>query len=198
MVKTKEDLNRYLLADKVAMGRTEKHPRLLGDRIWRFQILYRRCEYHFNNRDHLLHKVLYGIDYLRFKKKCMMLNSEFPLNVFQEGLVIWHGQNIIVNPNVRVGKNFSISASCCIGHAHDLTPVIGNNVTMMIGSKVLGGITIADDVTIGADALVIKDIAESYTTVGGVPARCISRSINVKTEAKKERLRDIGIYDTEK
>ncbi len=167
MVKTKEDLNRYLLADKMAMGRTEKHPRLLGDRMWKFEILYRHCEYHFNNRDNIVHRFKYAVQFILFKKQCMQLNSEFPLNVFQERLVIWHGQNIIINPNVRVGKNFAISASCCIGHSHDCYPVIGNNVTMMIGSKVLGGIKIADDVTIGAGTLILKDVSEPFTTWGG-------------------------------
>ena len=44
----------------------------------------------------------------------------------------------------------------------------------MIDSTVLGGIHIADNVRIGAKALVIKDIKEDNTTWAGVPAKKIS------------------------
>lgn len=44
----------------------------------------------------------------------------------------------------------------------------------MIDSKVLGGINVADHTRVGANALVLKDIAESNTTWAGVPAHKIS------------------------
>ena len=66
-----------------------------------------------------------------------------------------------------------------------------NNVEMTLGSRVLGGVTIADDVTIGAGALVLKDIDTPYTTWGGLPAKCISRKPNAYVAEKKERLKDV-------
>ena len=53
-------------------------------------------------------------------------------------------------------------------------PIIGDNVTMTFGSKVLGGIKICNNVTIGAGALVLKDITTEFCTVGGVPAKILS------------------------
>ena len=191
MIKTKDDLNYYLLCDKVARGETKARPSLIGDRLWKFQILYRKAEYHYNNREKLWHKLAYVFTYWRFRRRRDRLCSELPLNVFAEGLVIWHGQNIIVNEHARVGRNFSISAGCCIGHVNGQTPVIGDNVEMTLGSRVLGGVTIANDVTIGAGALVLKDIDTPYTTWGGLPAKCISQKKNAYVAEKKERLKDV-------
>lgn len=191
MIKTKKDLEYYLLCDKLARGETKARPSLIGDRLWKFQILYRKSEYHYNNKEKLLHKLAYLFYYFRFRCQRNKMCSEFPLNVFAEGLVIWHGQNIIVNENARVGRNFSISAGCCIGHAHGLVPVIGDNVEMNIGSRVLGGVTIADDVTIGAGALVVKNIDTPHTTWGGLPAKCISAKENLYITERKERLKPV-------
>ncbi len=195
MIKTKKDLEYYLLCDKIALGIEKKHPKIIGDRLWKFQIIYRKTEYHYNNKSNIMHRIIFLIDNVRFKRMQHQLCSEFPLNVFQEGLTIWHGQNIIVNGQAEVGRNFSISAGCCIGQAHDECPVIGDNVVMSIGSKILGGIHVADDVTIGAGALVVKDIKEPHTTWGGVPAKCISHSINQSIERKKERLASVLKYE---
>ena len=40
------------------------------------------------------------------------------------------------------------------------------------GAKVIGGVTVGNDVTVGAQALVIKDV-EDNVVVGGVPARVL-------------------------
>ena len=52
--------------------------------------------------------------------------------------------------------------------------IIGNNVFIGSGAKIIGAITIADDVAIGANAVVVKDILEPGTTWAGNPARKIS------------------------
>lgn len=61
-----------------------------------------------------------------------------------------------------------------IAQAHGECPTIGDHVELMIDSKVLGGITVADNVRIGASALVIKPITEVDTTWAGVPAKKIN------------------------
>ncbi len=188
MIKTKADLNCYLKYDKIALGIEKNRPSVWGDRIWKWQILLRKSEYHYNNRKKFFHKLLYHLYYSRFKRTSRQFCSEIPLNVFEKGLVIWHGENIIVNAKAKVGENFSISSGCCIGQAHEEVPVIGDNVVMTIGSRVLGGIYITNDVTIGAGAVVVKSITEPFTTWGGVPAKCISHKLNKTVEERKLRL----------
>lgn len=68
-----------------------------------------------------------------------------------------------------------------IAQAHDEYPVIGNHVELMIDSKALGGVSVADHVRIGANALVIKSIDEPDTTWGGVPAKQINDKGTIET-----------------
>ena len=93
---------------------------------------------------------------------------------FGEGLKLEHFGSVIVNPKSRIGKNCTIHGNCCIGSKGgypDDSPVIGDNVDIGQFAQILGGITIADNVRIGAGAVVVKDITTPGVTVTGVPAK---------------------------
>ena len=63
-----------------------------------------------------------------------------------------------------------------MGKSHTGVPVIGDNVEFGVGSSVIGGIQIANNVKIGAGAVVTKDILEEGATVIGVPAHVINNN----------------------
>lgn len=97
---------------------------------------------------------------------------------FGEGLQLEHFGSVIVNPKARIGKNCKIHGNCCIGSDGgypDDSPIIGDNVDIGQGAQILGGIKVADDVRIGASAVVVKDILTKGVTVVGIPARIITR-----------------------
>ena len=78
----------------------------------------------------------------------------------------------------QMGHDCKVMHQVSIGMRNGKIPSIGNNVTFGVGCKVLGGITIGDDVFIGANAVVIKDVP-SHSIVAGVPASIIkTRDIN--------------------
>ncbi len=88
------------------------------------------------------------------------------------GLIFQHGFSSIISAK-SIGENCKIYHHVTLGYDHDLqAPVIGNNVEVCCGAKVLGGVTVGDNVLIGAGALVVKDVP-SNTVVAGVPARVI-------------------------
>lgn len=88
------------------------------------------------------------------------------------GLIFQHGFSSIISAK-SIGENCKIYHHMTLGYDHDLqAPVIGNNVEVCCGAKVLGGVTVGDNVLIGAGALVVKDVP-SNTVVAGVPARVI-------------------------
>lgn len=174
MINTKQELYEFLEADKKALGITWRKPRLFRDDIWKFQRLYRKAEFYWNNRDKSLYYRIKAILLMAlYKQRCKNRCCEIPINCIGKGLVIWHGYNIIINDTAKIGDNFGISAQTCVGQRHGKTPIIGNNVTMCIGSRVLGGVRICDNVTIGASALVLNDVENEYVTVGGQPARIL-------------------------
>ena len=52
-------------------------------------------------------------------------------------------------------------------------PKIGRNVRVGTGAKIIGPVRIGDGASIGANAVVVDDVAED-TTVAGVPARVLA------------------------
>lgn len=97
---------------------------------------------------------------------------------FGEDLHLEHFGSVIVNPKARIGKGCIIHGNCCIGSDGgypDDSPVIGDNVDIGQNAQILGGIRIADNVRIGAGAVVVKDVLTPGATVVGVPAREITR-----------------------
>lgn len=64
----------------------------------------------------------------------------------------------------------------CIGNngKTNACPIIGNNVDIGVGAKLIGDIVIADDIVIGAGAVVVSSFTEPGITIGGIPARRIN------------------------
>jgi serine O-acetyltransferase len=86
------------------------------------------------------------------------------------GLYIAHPIGTVIAPQ-RIGRNCSIIAGVTIGMRNEwVFPIIGDNVFIGAGARVLGGITIGDGVQIGANAVVTRDLPPGATAVG-IPAR---------------------------
>lgn len=165
MIKTKKDLLEYLEQDRIALHQDKKKPKIFGDEIWKYQIVLRKYEYYKNT-----HKKIMSVIYkFKFHKLCIKYGFSIPLNVFDKGLSIAHIGSIVVNGNAKVGQNCRIQEMVNIGATNGTSdsPQIGNNVFIGTGAKLIGGIKIADDVVIGANAVVVKDIDEPGTTWGG-------------------------------
>lgn len=84
------------------------------------------------------------------------------------------GIGVIVHKKAVIGKNCMIGSNVTIGgkSGQQNLPIIGNNVYLATGSKILGSIHIGNYATIGANAVVIKDVPERGVAVG-IPAKII-------------------------
>lgn len=86
-----------------------------------------------------------------------------------------HAYATIINAK-RIGNNFSCRQCTTIGNKqdgrNDLIPIIGDNVTVGANAIIIGPITIGNNVVIGAGAVVTKDIPDNSVVVGN-PARII-------------------------
>lgn len=87
------------------------------------------------------------------------------------GLYIQHGFATMIAAK-KIGDNCWINQQVSIGYNNHGTPIIGNNVMITCGAKVLGSITIGDNAVIGANAVVTHDV-EPGAVMGGVPAKRI-------------------------
>jgi len=93
------------------------------------------------------------------------------------GLYIGHTGTVVIHHEVKAGENLSIGQGVTIGTkgvGHQGVPVLGDNVYIGVGAKILGNIKIGNNVKIGANAVVITDLPDNVTAVG-VPARIIKR-----------------------
>src|SRR5271170_88607 len=79
------------------------------------------------------------------------------------GFYIGHFGGIVVNEGVVIGDNCNISHDVTLGQtnrgARVGCPVIGNNVFIAPGAKIIGSIYVGDDVAIGTNAVVLRDVA---------------------------------------
>lgn len=96
------------------------------------------------------------------------------------GLCFAHTYGIVIGAR-KIGKNALIYHEVTIGakemdvrYTPEKRPLIGDNVVIGAGAKVLGGISVGDGAVIGANAVVTGDIPAD-SVAGGIPARIIKK-----------------------
>ena len=98
-------------------------------------------------------------------------------NMVGYGLKLPHivGGGIIVNCK-QMGNYCGINVGVVVGKKkdNDHRPIIGDNVLLLTGCKVIGGVSIGNNAIIAPNSVVIKDV-EEYTAVAGIPARLIKK-----------------------
>ena len=77
MILNKEDYIRYLEADRKALGIKRKKPKVLGDYIWKFQILMRKLEYIRNCKGKRFKLYFHLLNY-KYKKMSIKLGYSIP------------------------------------------------------------------------------------------------------------------------
>lgn len=92
---------------------------------------------------------------------------------FGPGFVLIHATGVVINGAVRGGSGVHIEHQVTIGAERRETPVLGNDVFIGAGAKIIGAVRIGDGARIGANAVVLCDVPAHHTAVG-VPARVIA------------------------
>jgi serine O-acetyltransferase len=98
--------------------------------------------------------------------------------VVEPGIVVAHG-DVVIDGFVEIRRGAIIMSDVTIGlqrdplAGHMRGPVIGENVRIETGARVLGPITLGRGARIGANAVVLENVP-SHATAVGVPARVTS------------------------
>ncbi|HEY4122051.1 MAG TPA: serine acetyltransferase [Byssovorax sp.] len=94
---------------------------------------------------------------------------------FGPGFVLFHSNGVVINKKVRGGANIHLHHEVTIGDDEEgRSPTLGSDIHIGAGAKIIGPVTIGDGAKIGANAVVVHDVAP-YTTVVGIPARPVKR-----------------------
>ena len=141
--------------------------------LWRHQALwavgvYRLASWCHNHRIRLLPGLLE-----RFNRVCFgtEISPAIPIG---PGLYIPHPSGTVIMAD-RIGANATFIHAVTVGMRTEwVFPTLGDGVFIGAGARILGGIRLGDDCTIGANAVVIDDVPAGATAVG-VPARVIDR-----------------------
>lgn len=91
---------------------------------------------------------------------------------FGRRFVIIHSQGIVINGSVKAGDDVKLEHQVTIGAERNISPVLGSDIFIGAGAKIIGPVQIGSHSKIGANAVVVKNV-ESHTTVGGIPARVL-------------------------
>ena len=91
------------------------------------------------------------------------------------GFVVYHPAGIVLHGKVRVGARFRIHTGAVLGIRGTSDgrtigpPVVGDDVLVGTGAKILGDVTVGDGVQVGANAVLVVD-APAGSTATGIPA----------------------------
>ena len=116
------------------------------------------------------------------KAKLLLMQRHYGIQIpwgtrIGKGFYIGHFGTIVVNGGTVIGDNVNISQGVTIGQTNrgkrKGVPVIGNGVYIGPGAKVIGKVTIGNNVAIGANAVVTEDVPDN-ACVAGVPAKIVS------------------------
>lgn len=154
------------------------------DGRWGAQGFWALCVYRFGRwrlglRPRLVRQLLYPLYLFLQKLVEVAAGIELPCEVrIGRHFVIDHFGGIVISGYASFGDNCRIRTGCVVGLARiddPCAPTIGNNVDIGAGAKLLGRITIGDNVLVGANAVVVCDVP-SDSIAAGVPARIRRRA----------------------
>lgn len=129
----------------------------------------------------LFYQKLYRKGYKRLAKALywlyrILFSCDIPCTVqIGHNLCLPHfGLGVVIHPYAIIGDNVKIYQQVTIGaRGQDWFAVIGNDVLLGAGCKILGSVKIGNNVKVGANAVVLNDIPDNLTAVG-IPAKIVN------------------------
>lgn len=117
---------------------------------------------------------LYPLARLMYKLLSLNANVDIPYTTkVGYGFYISHGLCIVIHPGTIIGNNVNLSQFLNVGTNHNTPAKIGNNVYVGPMVSIVEDVIVGSNSTIGAGAVVTKDIPPNSTGVG-VPAKVIN------------------------
>lgn len=201
MIQSKKDLREYLSCEKSLYFGGGKTSLLISFllcsktyRIWQYLWTLRYAEYH-KNQYFFWNKVAFFWFHRRKYVLGHRLGFEIPENCVGKGLMIYHIAPIVLNEDARMGEFCCIAGEFCLGNTGPGTksPILGNRVNAGWGSCVIGDVTVADDVVIGAGCVLTHSVEKPGSKVAGVPGRVIDKAEGKRNGTKNSQYNSAGL-----
>lgn len=90
------------------------------------------------------------------------------------------GIGVVIHARAVIGENCVLGQNITIGGKSGWyeVPIFGDNVHVSAGARILGPVRIGNNVIIGANAVVVKDVPDNCI-VAGVPAKIIRDNLTL-------------------
>jgi serine O-acetyltransferase len=163
------------------------------DRDWGAQgfwvmVVYRFGRWRYGIKPAIVRKLLSFIYKVLFKFTQIITGIELPCEVrIGRNFVIDHFGGIIISGFAQFGDNCRIRNGVVVGLRRveeKCAPIIGDDVDIGAGAKVLGSIRIGNHVLIGANAVVLCDVPDN-SIAAGVPAQIKPRRTQASHPARE-------------
>lgn len=110
---------------------------------------------------------------IKFVYKCDI----HPKSTIGSGFLLVHGFDVVIGPDVLIGQDVVVfngvnMGKKHVGVIHGEMPAVGDRCVIGTGAKLLGGIVLGGNVTVGANAVLLVDAPANSTCVG-VPAKVL-------------------------
>lgn len=176
VIQSKQYLNYYLEEDFKRFGKKPSlKDRILHNEVWYIYHYIRHLRYVEYYKDK--NKILFLWHFFCYKRLGFKLRFTIYPGTVGMGFRIYHaGDFVHVGPNVRIGNNCTMLPGVVFGNktekVDNSSVIVGDNCYFGLGAKILGSVTIGDNVTVGAMSIVTHDIPDNAIVVGA-PARII-------------------------
>lgn len=120
----------------------------------------------------------------QYKRLMREWNADIPITTQIEGILTFpHGiSGIFISAGAHIGQNCVIFQQVTIG-SNTLpdskgvgVPSIGDNVYIGSGAKIIGGVHVGNNVRIGANCVVTRDVPDNCTVVLNAPRVIINEN----------------------
>lgn len=180
MIKTKADLLFYLQEDNRKIGmKNAIIQRLSFSAIFYVYIFFkhlRYVEYYKNHKKRTWEYIPYFWHLWRYRRLRLKTHIFLAPNVAGPGFHLVHPGYFRASEYVSIGKECTVLPMVLFGKKNPNVSVpdiiVGDNCYISTGVTILGPVNIGNNVTIGAGAVVTKDIPDNCV-VAGIPAKVI-------------------------
>ncbi|GAE95215.1 hypothetical protein JCM21714_4429 [Gracilibacillus boraciitolerans JCM 21714] len=144
-INNKNDLREFLEYERVLYNRKRIYMPLFciteQSYLWKHNVLLRKTEYYVNTGKRL-RGLLYKVLLNRFRNNHLI---QIPINTFDRGLKLMHLGPILVNKNVKGGKDIALHINTCLvaGGTNHGAPTLEDGVVVGVGAVILGDVRIA-------------------------------------------------------